>query len=232
MEQDGIHELAAAYALHALDPDDERRFEVHLGTCARCREEVSTFRETAAALAHDVDPQPPPEALERRILTAARAERHNVVPLPRRWVVPAAGVAAAAVAAAIALAVWATSLSDSLDRERSARGTQAQIIDVLSEPDARRIPTSGGSGTVVIAPTRKAVLVANDLPAAPRGHTYEAWVVTGRRPQPAGLFRGGAGRKPVLLTKTVPNGAVVGVTLERAGGVGIPTTAMVLTARA
>jgi anti-sigma-K factor RskA len=85
---------------------------------------------------------------------------------------------------------------------------------------------------LVVSPTRKGVLVANSLPEAGRGKTYEAWVVQGTRARPAGLFRGGAGSKVVELTKPVAPGAIVGVTLERAGGSKTPTGAMLLRASA
>ncbi|MEV0499305.1 zf-HC2 domain-containing protein, partial [Streptomyces spectabilis] len=35
-----MHSLAVPYALDALDPDETRRFEKHLATCARCTDEV------------------------------------------------------------------------------------------------------------------------------------------------------------------------------------------------
>jgi anti-sigma-K factor RskA len=56
--------------------------------------------------------------------------------------------------------------------------------------------------------------------------------VQGTRARPAGLFRGGAGSKVVELTKPVAPGAIVGVTLERAGGSKTPTGAMLLRASA
>ena len=37
---DDLHELTAGYALDALDPVDHARFEEHLATCDRCREEL------------------------------------------------------------------------------------------------------------------------------------------------------------------------------------------------
>jgi anti-sigma-K factor RskA len=232
MNDGSLHELSAAYALDALDGDDLRAFESHLAACERCRNDVASFRETAAALAHDVAPLPPPEPLERRILTAARTERRDVVPLRRRWALPAAALAAVAAAVAIGLGFWATHLSDSLDRERSAHARDARVIAVLSQPGARQIATEGGSGLLVVAPTRKAVLVANSLPAAGSGKTYEAWVVEGRQARPAGLFRGGAGSKVLELTQPVAPGATVGVTLEKAGGSKTPTGAMLLRAGA
>jgi anti-sigma-K factor RskA len=224
-----MHELAAAYALHALDRRDEREYESHLATCDECRDRVAEFQETAAALAADVEPRPVPELLERRIVRAARAER----PAPHgraRWALPAAGVAAVAAAAAVGLGIWATQLSHSLDHERSARAGDARVVAILAQPGARQIPVRGGSGVLVVAPTQKAVLVADSLPAAGAGKTYEAWVVEGKSVRPAGLFKGGAGAKVVELTQPVGPKAIVGVTLEKAGGSPTPTGAMLLRA--
>ena len=33
-----LHELTAAYALDALDPEERETYEVHLAQCDRCRE--------------------------------------------------------------------------------------------------------------------------------------------------------------------------------------------------
>lgn len=230
MEDGSLHELSAAYALDALAGDDLRSFESHLASCERCREDVAAFRAAAAELAYDALPRPAPELLERRILNAARAERP--ARRERRWAFPAAAVAVAAAAAAIVLAVWATHLSNSLDRERTAHKRDARVIAILAQPGARQVPTKGGSGMLVVAPTREGVLVANNLPPAGRGKTYEAWVIDGKLARPAGLFRGGAGSKVVKLTKPVAPGATVGVTLERAGGSKTPTGAILLRATA
>ena len=228
MNDGSLHELSAAYALDALSGDDLRAFEAHLAGCERCRADVVSFRTPAAALAYDVEPLRPPESLERRILTAARAERRHVVPLRQRWALPAVGLAAAAAAAAIGLGVWATELSHSLDSARSARRTESQVIAILEQ--GRRIPVSGG-GTLVVAATRRAVLIANLRPAGP-GRTYEAWVIEGKQARPAGLFHGGAKNSTVLLTQPVAPASIVGVTVERAGGSTFPTTRMVLKAEA
>jgi anti-sigma-K factor RskA len=67
------------------------------------------------------------------------------------------------------------------------------------------------------------MLHISGLSAAPRGKTYEAWVIPkGRAPRPAGLFPGGAS-ETVRLRGTVPRNAVVAVTRERAGGASTPT---------
>lgn len=230
MDDGSLHELSAAYALDALDGDDLRAFEAHLAACTRCRDDVASFRATAAGLAHDVEPVTPPEALERRILNAARAER-TVVPLRQRWALPAAAIAGVAAAVAIGLGIWAIHLSHSLDRERAARSRDARVVAILSQPGAKQIQTKGRPGFLVVAPTRKAVLVASGLEQARPGKTYEAWVVRGKRAEPAGLFRGGEGHKLLELTRPVAPGETVAVTLENAGGSTTPTLPILLTAR-
>jgi anti-sigma-K factor RskA len=227
MNDGSPHELSAAYALDALDGEELRAYEAHLAGCERCRDDVASFRETAAALAYDAQPLQPSETLERRILSAARAERPNVVPLRRRWALPAAALGAVAAAAAIALGIWATQLSNSLDHERQARKAQKTLIDILS--DCTKTPTGGG-GTLCVSPTREAVLIVDGLQPTPAGKTYQAWVISGPKPQPAGLFEGGAGRRYVRLSKPVPRGSTVGVTVEKAGGSQTPSPPMVLQA--
>jgi hypothetical protein len=229
MNDGSVHELSAAYALDALEGDELRVFEEHLRACERCRDDVRSFRGTAAALAYDVDLSPLPETLEHRILDAARAERPNVVPLRQRLAVPAAALGIAAAAAAVVLGIWAARLSDSLDRERGANKAKASLVEILS--DCTRTPAHAGNGSVCVAPTRKAVLIADDLERAGAGRTYEAWVVTGKQADRAGLFQGGPGRHYLQLTRPVPEGAIVGVTLEKAGGVDAPTTSMVIQAQ-
>lgn len=44
-------ELAAGYALHALDQADEEQFRAHLAGCPRCRAALADFTEVTAALA-------------------------------------------------------------------------------------------------------------------------------------------------------------------------------------
>jgi Anti-sigma-K factor rskA len=220
------HELSAAYALDALDADELRAYEAHLAGCEQCQEDVASFRESAVALAYDVEVPPLPETLEHRILKAARSERPTVVRLPRRWAIPAGAFAVASAAAAIVLGIWVSHLSGSLDHQKQVRTQQNAVIDVLS--DCSKTPMQGGSAAVCVAPTHQAVLIADSLPAASPSKTYEAWIIAGKSVKPAGLFRGGSGRKYLKLTKPVPAGTTVAVTLERHGGVSAPTTTPLL----
>ena len=229
MEADTIHELTAAYALDALDEREEREYEAHLARCPSCREELASFTETATSLAYGVESPAPPPDLRGRILERARAERPNVVPLRPAWRSWTAAAAAVAACAAIGLGIWAATLSRSLDRERSAKEQQAGVVSILSDPAARRFALSGSHGTLVVSRTGAGALLVSNLGPAPSGKTYEAWVIQGKTPRRAGTF---GEAKPFKLTRPVPQGAVVAVTLERHGGVDAPTTKPITAAQA
>jgi anti-sigma-K factor RskA len=216
------HDLLAAYALDALDDDERERFERHLEECDECSEQLALLREPVAALAYAAEGPAPPEALRGRIIEGARAEpRAPVIRLRRRnWpLATVAAVAAAAACLAIGLGLWANSLSNSLDEERSAKKTYEQIL----RSGATAKPLIGADGWLLVANDGRAALSVCGLADAPSAKTYEAWVISGETPQPAGLFRGGSGCNPVVLSERVPNSATVAVTLERAGGATSPT---------
>lgn len=210
MAQNDIHDLAAAYALDALDPEDRWTYERHLDGCERCREEVAALRDSAVEMAYAAEgPEPPPE-LRDRILAAAREEPRTaeVVPMGRRWLFPATAVAAVAAAcAAIGLGLWANSL----------RGEEGQRV----------VAVQGAPGNLIVAGERATLVVCLDR--APADRTYEAWVIEGERPRPAGLFPGGC--RSVPLAEPVGEGDVVAVTLEPAGGSERPTSEILASAR-
>jgi anti-sigma factor RsiW len=231
MDAEALHDLTAAYALNALDPEEADAYEHHLAHCARCRAQLAELSVGATALAYAADGPAPPPALRDRILAAARAERENVVPLRPRWAMPAAVTAVAAVAAAIALAIWATSLSSSLDRARGERRATERAAAILADPAARRVQIVGGRGSLVVTPGGEGALVLNRLQPARSGKTYEAWVAQGGSPKPAGTFNGGRDVTAFALARPVPDGATVMVTEEKAGGVDLPTQMPFVTVR-
>ena len=190
------HDLTAAYALDALDPDEAEAYERHLSQCEECREQLAELNETATALAFSAVAPAPPARLRASILEAAAAERSNVVPLVRRrWV--SRGLAVAAAAAACIAVGLGVSLSQSSHAPQN--------------------------WTVAVGQNGKATISVSGLASAPRGKTYEAWVIrAGHAPRPAALFFGSTSE--VRLSGTVPQHAVVAVTLEPTGGSKKPTT--------
>jgi anti-sigma-K factor RskA len=91
---------------------------------------------------------------------------------------------------------------------------------VVAEPGARVIKM-GKQGALAVAPDGKAALVLR-VPRAPSGKTYEAWVIRKDGVRPAGLF-GGGDASVVELSRRVPRGSVIGVTVEKSGGAPQPT---------
>jgi anti-sigma-K factor RskA len=228
VERDDVHELAAAYVLNALDDEERRVFEAHLGRCTVCEEELASLRQAAAALAYAAAGPPPAPDLRARVLAEAGGarERASVVPLRRRlrpYVFPAlGGLAVAAAAAAVVLALWASSLSDRLDDERSARGELADLVAGVARGDLARLPLHGAGGAAFVNRSGGAVLVVSGVRAAPSGRAYEIWIVEGTKATPAGLF--GGGRTAVVpLLAPVAKGDRIGVTLERARGAEMPS---------
>ena len=63
-----IHALSGAYAVDALDDTERAEFERHLASCASCRAEVQSFRETTAIMAEAEAEQTPPESLRANVL--------------------------------------------------------------------------------------------------------------------------------------------------------------------
>jgi anti-sigma factor RsiW len=209
MDNDALHDLTAAYALDALEADDARAYEQHLAGCERCQDELASLGAAAGSLAYAVLPAEPPAALRGRILQTAVAERPNVVPLrPRTYARPLAAVAAAAACVAVGLGVWNVALHNDLNNAKEA---------------LRGVPLTGASGSVVVGSGGSGALVVSNLSPAPSGKTYEAWVIKNGKALPAGTFTGGARTIVFRLTRSLPAGAIVAVTLERAGGVEQPT---------
>jgi len=212
MTNDEPHDLTAAYALDALTPDERLEFETHLAECERCRTELAELGETVGALAYAAEGPVPPEALRDRILVAARDDPPNVIALrPRRTRLYAGVAIAAAACAALAIGL-------SLGLSGGGKTT--------------RVALAGASGSLVWHSSGDAKLSVRDLAAAPVDKIYEIWVIPGTGTVlPAGLFRGGPGTSAVSLTRSVPSGAKVAVTLERAGGSKVPHPPILFTAQ-
>jgi anti-sigma-K factor RskA len=202
-----VDELIAAHALRALDPEDERAVEAHLRECERCRVELRQAEAVASALAHAAPAAVPPADLRSRVLASvepvvgAAPARDAVRDQPVRrslWPRLATFAAPALAVAVVALLAWNLSLRDQLSgRDVVAVGQIAKVGGVVRYGDGD-------------------VRLFAQLPPAPAGHTYEAWLIRGGKPLAAGTFVDGTGRFD--LTRSSQPGDVVAVTLERGNG--------------
>jgi anti-sigma-K factor RskA len=236
-------ELAGAYALGALEPEEEQAVAEHLRSCEREHAELRRATEAAAMLAAAIDPVEAPSSLRDRILatadmtpqdhrlpTAGAAGQAEPVEPPREssrgwWQVAplATGLAAVALAAAVGLGAWNLSLSQQLaDREATLRS--------IAAADAA-FPVSGSGGTGWILQTAdRAVFLAEELAELPADRIYELWLIDpDGSPTAVGVIEQTAGLTIVELERSLDAATAFAVTIE-AERVESPTSDPVLIA--
>jgi hypothetical protein len=247
-------ELAAVYAVGALDGDDLVRFEAHLAEgCERC---VTTLRESEEALA-GTPAVPPPAvktALRQRVAADGRARR---APARASWVPWAAATGAVAALAALLTGGFVASryearlglmaretaaVRERLQRNEAALREQVAVyrnaVELLRDPATRVVelrgagPSPEASGRLIWHDTAGGQLFVANLPPAPAGKAYELWTLGGAAPQAAGTFRvDAAGRATHRVQPAGGPASKFAVTLEPEPGVAAPTGPIVLASR-
>ena len=254
-----LEELAAGFALGALDAPDDARFRAHLPDCPRCRSLVRRYDRVVVALPYALEPLESASDLGQRIVDAVRAEqagaptdgaaeRAGRVPLRAppargvpdrtlRWALPLAAL----FAAILGLGYWnvrlqqqhreqVAALEQQLRQQAAALQVQQRALAAAAS-GGRRVELAGtdqargASGLLVQPPDGSPpYLLASDLPPLPADRTYQAWVIAGGVPAPAGqLERGRDGPAIAQLDRPVAAGDMVAVTIEPAGGSQAPT---------
>jgi anti-sigma-K factor RskA len=241
-----IEELLGAYAVHALDDDEQTKVERHLRTCSICRQEVDGYFEIAAALAAGEALDPPPEGLWDRIANRLPSEpaalrrpgRRPAADMrlrrrasPRRLI--AVGAAAAAVAAICVLAVDLATADQQLSQARQALGSSvAAFHHALTVPGRRtaalRTPSGEAIAEIVVDPGGRGYLLSTRMPVLENGHTFQLWAVVNGKPISIGLF--GNHMKAVAFALGSAPVSALAVTVEPAGGVQTPTYPIIATA--
>ena len=75
MAHEDYKAMMPAYALSALDVEEERAFSQHLSECAECRGELAEWENTAAALALSASAAEPSPEVRERIMSAILSNR-------------------------------------------------------------------------------------------------------------------------------------------------------------
>lgn len=225
-------DLKEAYALGALDDDERLEFEGYLTAHPELQAEVNDLNSVTDLLALAPPEYNPPPELRRNLLRKiGSAEEDAALPggAPRRAGLrrlfgPAGLVAAAAVMAVIGLSVWNASLRGENEDLRGELATR-QTYELQGSGEAEDV-----QGEVVELGSGRAVLMAEDLPSAPEGKVYEAWLMHDGVPEPAGTFQSQDGETATPIEGSLEGADAVAVTVEPSGGSSLPTSEPLLTA--
>ncbi|SER59149.1 anti-sigma factor [Actinokineospora terrae] len=228
-----IHALTGAYALDAIPEIERAAFERHLADCDACAQEVRELQATAARLG-DAAAEAPPAELKARVL-ARIAEVRQLPPIEhtgpaarraRPWATRLTAVAAAALlVVSVSLGALLLRSQQELDDQKTQA---AAMTELLSADDARFVSgstTSGLAGTVVVSRSRgQVMLLAANMPPAPDGKTYQAWLMQDDgSPRSVGLLRpDDTGRASIVDSSGIGTANQVGVSIEAAGGSDTP----------
>lgn len=185
-----LRDLASAYALGTLSPEEARAFEAALAESPELQRQVAEYREVNAILAMQDDLTPDP-ALKQRLLDRVRAGKTAPFPTPAAadpgrasrlplllWL----GLAASVVAAA-GLGLEVRRLGSVLrDRDSLLRQRETTLNSIL-EPNVQLVTlTATGEATPVVQvfwdrARHSLVLHSFRLPPAPQGRIYQLWLM-------------------------------------------------------
>lgn len=250
-EQD-LSELAAAYALGALDPDEARAFEAFMATSPAARQEVAQYREVSALLALGAPGTAPTADLRARVLE--RATREKVVPMRSRipWGAWAALAASLIAVAGLGLSQRGlkeqlaqrdsaiTLLQDTLSARDAKLASREAELNAILDPNvvlARMGTPDTPQPVVQLFWNRKSNLIlahAFHLPPAASSRAYQLWFIPRNgKPIPSVTFNTEPSGHGLVQQIPVPQGielTAAAITDEPEGGSPQPTTTPFLVA--
>ncbi len=220
-----IDELAASYALGAVDPGEDRAVSEHLASCDQPHAEARSLIDVAPALANSLERvAPSPGLRERLIATIAETpqeHRPSVVSVRQRvgsleasrpawWrlsPLPSA-LAAVGLVAAIGLGAWGVTLNNQL-AERDAALRAVASADAIYAASG-----TAGSGWVIES-GEQAMFMAEDLADLPPEQLYEFWLIDADgNAVAAGTLTDTDGVALVTLERDLGNATTFAVTVE------------------
>jgi anti-sigma-K factor RskA len=228
-----VLDLAAAFVLGALDPEEEQAVRDHLASCELPHDEIAELGGVVPYLAEAVEQVEPPASLKARIMAAAaedlearrrqapvvspRAAEPDLVQFPspeerdarRRTSVIGWALRIAAVLVIAALGAWNLRLQQDLDATRHDLNQALQPTNAVA---VLRPEGAGPSGVGLVQADGSVRIAMRNLQPTIGSQVYEAWVIApGGAPVPIGGFTVGQDGTGSLLARQA--GATPGVTL-------------------
>lgn len=246
-DHQAIADLAAGYALDALEPEEARLLEAHLPTCPSCREAVAEMRAVAALLPLAVEPVEPPAHLKRELFARLQEHPRPVThPTRPREEAPAEATGRRGLwglfAGRLALGVSMASLLFALVAGAVAARQRGEISDLRAQlqqrqavkalvdtPGSQVVPMRQGQlrAKLFTVPDRnQAYIVIDGLPPLPEGRAYQLWLMLQgeSRPDSAGVFSEPTGRWLLEADRPLGSYGWIGITQEPAGGSRLPSS--------
>jgi anti-sigma factor RsiW len=236
-----IEELLGAFALDAVDGDEQQVVADHLVSCARCRAEVAEHREVAALLAHGGGDAPP--AIWDRIAASIEGSapaQGTVLPPPPLFAKPGSGrgsqrswqrrsVVPVAAAAAVVIGLLGFQVveqgakldeqGDQIEALADGDGLTRAFQAALGSPNAQLVDLRSSDGVhevPVVMDGSEGYVHAAGLPELPEGRTYQLWADMGDTRISLGVL----GNRPEVASFPVDRG-VLGLAITEEAGPGV-----------
>lgn len=239
-----------AFALGALDSNEEREVMAHVAECAECREELEVLRAITSSMPVEssLGAMPPDRSRAIRTSLVKRASAESVQrPTSNLW---KALSVAATIAVAVLGAAWYREYQENVameSRVAAATATADSLSRAIREKEEQLAAMTGPGVSVVElsssatqAPaarmfwdrtTNRWTMYAHRLPALRPGRAYELWLVTADTKIPAGTFKPGADGSATFTAvyELRPEDLkAIAVTEEPEAGVPTPTGPIIL----
>jgi anti-sigma-K factor RskA len=226
-DREQLHDDVGAYLLGALTDEERSAFELHVGGCAECREELERLRPAALALPRSVEPLVAPPRLKTALLDAVREETRPARVRQRwRFSIPRLTPVVAWSSAAFLLAVG---VGAGFGLGKAVSGPKTRTI--AAQVKSAQLTRASGTLSVPDDGREGAILHVSGLPTPGHG-VYQAWVKRGKETVPQPTFEvGDSGSGAVALPDDLSGVSQVMVTQEPRGGSRAPTGAPILSVR-
>lgn len=241
---DELRELAAAWALGSLSPEEAREFEELMARSPEVQREAEAYREVAAMLPLGAGAPAPDPGLKARVLARATGRVQRAPQSGRR---KGDRFLRLALAASVLLALALVAQAVRIERERAALAREVAAVQreiqgrdsLLAAVFAPGVELHRLTTTREDAPevqlfwnrrNQVALLHARRMPALAPDRAYQLWLIPeGGAPIPSSVFSPGADGNVLVRDVRLPvpaegRYAAFAVTEEPAGGSRAPTT--------
>jgi len=242
MNHDELRDFYELYAIGVATEPEKSEIREHLGRgCEVCMTEMKKARSITAILGGTAAAAAPSPKLRRRILASVGVEQKGLGWAP--WL--ATAIAMLSIVAAVYFGgqqrdalQQAADLRERLGQQNVELTRLTEAFAILSGPDTTVTSFGAGQqqppkGKVFVNPSQGVMMIASNLPPAPRGKIWEMWIFRKGNPRPAraGEFQSESNGTALHIQRgtTDPGSvAVVAVTLENEGGADQPTSQPVI----